>query len=67
MASAEGGLDDPQQALEVVGRELIRAARLKLLREIATLQVKAAIGKQGEACDGLIVGGAHGWNAEGRW
>jgi hypothetical protein len=62
VAGAEGGLDGPQQGLEIVGRELIRAAGLKLLLAVAALQVKAAISKQGKPCDELIVGGVHGWN-----
>jgi hypothetical protein len=66
VAGAEGGLDAPQQRLEIVGLELIRAARLHLLQAIAALQVEAAISKQGEPCDGLIGGGVHGCNAEGR-
>lgn len=67
VAGAEGGLDDPQQGLEIVGRELIRAAGLKLLLAVATLQVEAAIGKQGEPCDGLIGGGVHSCNTVERW
>jgi len=37
VAGAEGGLDDPHQALEIVGRKLTRAAGLKLLLAVATL------------------------------
>jgi hypothetical protein len=62
VACAEGGLNGPQQLLEIVGRELIRAARLHLLRAIAALQVEAAISKQGKTSDELIVGGVHGWD-----
>ena len=66
VAGAKGGLDEPDQGLEVVGEQMVRPAGLKMLLVVATLQVEAAIGKQGEPCDGLIGGGVHGCNAEGR-
>jgi len=67
VASAEGRLDDPEQGLEIVGGQLVRPARLKVLLAVATLQVEGAIGKQGKPCDGLVVGDVHGCNAVGRW
>jgi hypothetical protein len=66
VAGAKGGLDDPDQGLEVVGEQMVRPAGLKMLLVVATLQVEAAIGKQGEPGDGLVVGGVHGCNAVGK-
>jgi hypothetical protein len=56
VAGAEGSLDSPEQGLVVATRQLVRPAGMKLLLAVAALQVEAAIGKQGESCDGLIVG-----------